>query len=257
MDDVLADPDLSQVYASQPSGFVSWRDPVKEILWVSYTCRGGRVLNNAVVHDTQAGEGEDDLWHSEVSKENVLAMLDNFHPTPRKIVQLASEDGIKVHHLFKRNPMTSFVRGRTIIVGDAAHVMMPTHAAGGSIAVETAAALEVLFRDMSHDDTTNPNDGSISENFQKRLEAFDRVRVPRCNLTLLASNAGPRWLDVPGVEDEIRRFYQGPLPPAGSLPWGRQFRETLFNHDAYRAAEEALAALALGRQPPSVENGGT
>ena len=232
MDDVMADPELRAQFDDRPPGFQSWRDPVKEILWVSYTCRGGKVLNNAVVHETQAGEGEEDLWHSEVSKDKVLAMLENFHPTPKKIVQLANEDGIKVHHLFKRPPLSSFVRGRAVVVGDAAHVMMPTHAAGGAVAIETAASLEVLLRGV---------DGRDMATLGERLILFDKLRIPRCNLTMLASNAGPAWLAVPGVEEDVRKFYQGPLPPAGSLPWGHEFREVLFNHDAFRAAEDALA----------------
>jgi len=240
MDDVLADDDLNPIFANTLPGFKSWRDPIKEILWVSYTCRGDKVLNNAVVHTTQTGEGEDDLWHSEVTKDKVLAMLENYHPTPKKIVQLANEDGIKVHHLFKRPALTSFVNGRAVVVGDAAHVMLPTHAAGGAISIESAAALEVLLKGVS---------GRDFATLSKRLELFDRVRIPRCNLTMLASNAGPAWLAVPGVEEEVRKFYQGPLPPAGSLPWGHQFRDVLFNHDAYRAAKEALA------QPPSGRGG--
>ncbi|KAK0634112.1 hypothetical protein B0T14DRAFT_467396 [Immersiella caudata] len=230
MDDVLADPDLAEQY-NRPPGFQSWTDPASEILWVSYTCRSGKVLNNAVVHPTQAGEGEEDLWHSEAPKDKVLAMLENFHPTPKKIVHLANEDGIKVHHLFKRPALTSFVRGRTIVVGDAAHVMMPTHAAGGAIAIETAASLEVLFKGISCKDEVV---------LKKRLELFDKLRMPRCNLTMTASNAGPGWIAVPGVEEEVRRFYAGPLPPVGSVPWGSAFREFLFHHDEYRAAEEAL-----------------
>ncbi|KAK1757984.1 3-hydroxybenzoate 6-hydroxylase [Echria macrotheca] len=233
MDDVLADPDLRPIYDGKLPGFKSWRDPVKEILWVSYTCRGGKVLNNAVVHPTQAGEGDDDLWHSHASRDQVFAMLENFHPAvPMRIVNLASEDGIKVHHLFKRPALTSFVNGRAVVIGDAAHVMMPTHAAGAAIAIESTAALEVLMAGVEAGDHTT---------LAKQLALFDKLRIPRCNFTMLASNAGPAWLAVPGVEQEIRRFYHGPLPPAGAMPWGHQFREALFNHDAYKAAEEALA----------------
>lgn len=231
MDDVDEDEGLRECFAGLP-GFRSWRDAERDILWVSYTCRGGRILNNALVHATRQGEGEEDLWHSEVNRERVLSLLEGFHETPKTLVGLPSEDGIKVHHLFKRPALESFVRGRALVVGDAAHVMMPTHAAGGAVGIESAAALEVLFKGV---------DGKDEKILKERLRLFDLLRIPRCNLTMLASNAGPQWLAVPGVEDEVRRFYSGPLPPAGALPWGQQFREVLFNHDAYRAAEEALA----------------
>ncbi|KAK5651808.1 hypothetical protein OQA88_11676 [Cercophora sp. LCS_1] len=235
MEDVNREEDLRECFSGLP-GFRSWRDASRDILWVSYTCRDGTILNNALVHATREGEGEEDLWHSEVTRDRVLDLLEGFHETPRKIVSLPNEDGIKVHHLFKRPALESFVRGRTVVVGDAAHVMMPTHAAGGAIGIESAAALEVLFKDV---------DGTDETLLQERLRLFDQLRIPRCNLTMLASNAGPQWLAVPGVEEDVRRFYSGPLPPAGALPWGRQFREVLFNHDAYRAAEQALAGVAV------------
>ncbi|KAK1830617.1 3-hydroxybenzoate 6-hydroxylase [Podospora conica] len=232
--DVLADPALRAIYdpATTLPGFRRFRDADKDILWVTYTCRGGRALNNAVVHPTQPGEGDDSLWHSTVAPAAVLAMLDNFHDVPRRIVGLASEDGIKVHRLFKRPALGSFVRGRAVVVGDAAHIMLPTHAAGGALAIESAAALEVLLRGV---------DGRDKETMGARLAMFDRLRVPRCNLTMLASNAGPPWLAVPGVEEEVRKYYDGPLPPAGALPWMAEFREALFHYDVYGAAEEMLA----------------
>ncbi|KAK0612502.1 hypothetical protein B0T17DRAFT_461632, partial [Bombardia bombarda] len=230
-DDVMADPDLRANYAGELPGFLGWHDPVKEVFWVTYTCRGGKVLNNAVVHSTQAGDGEHDQWYSPVTKSQVLEALENFHPSAKKIVDMASEDGIKVHHLFSRPPLTSFVRGRTAVIGDAAHVMLPTHAAGGSIAIESAASIETLFKGV---------DGRDEAIVKQRLRLFDKLRIPRCNLTMLASNAGPEWLDVPGLEDEIRRFYSGPLPPAGTRPWTKEFRELLFHHNEYGAAEHAL-----------------
>lgn len=205
---------------------------------MSYTCRGGKVLNNAVVHETQVGEGDgDDLWHSPASREQVLNVLSNFHPTAQKIVNMANEDGIVVHHLFKRPALPSFTRGRTVVVGDAAHVMLPSHAAAGGIAIESAATLEVLFRDVH---------GKDMETVRERMELFDQLRVPRCNLTMFASNAGPRWLDVPGVEQDIRRFYKGPLPPRGALPWSTPFRKLLFHHNEFDAAEKALASFEDG-----------
>ncbi|EGZ78691.1 FAD/NAD(P)-binding domain-containing protein [Neurospora tetrasperma FGSC 2509] len=240
-------------------GFLSWHDPIKDVLWVSYPCRGGRVLNNAIVHDTppqpsgEAGESSPPGrgWSTAVGKEEVLKVLSGFHGAVRALVDLAygeegeekegeengrgtGEKGIKVHHLFKRPALNSFVRGKAVVIGDAAHVMMPTHAAGGAIAIESAATMEVLFRDF-------PSDPPQLEEFVKRrLQLFDQLRIPRCNLTMLASNAGPKWLNVEGVEEEARRYYKGPLPHKDTLPWTKEFREVLFCYDAFEAAEEEV-----------------
>ena len=232
MDDALAVPSLRAQYAGELPGFMAWCDPIKDVFWVTYQCRGGKVLNIAIVHNTQTGEGEEDMWHSPVSKTQVLAIVENFHPSVKELVSMASEDGIKVHHLHKRPALTSFVRGRTVVVGDAAHVMMPTHAAGAGIAIESAASLEVLFGKV---------DGKDGPALKQRLELFDQLRIPRCNLTMLVSNAGPEGLQVPGVEEEIRKFYPGPLPPLDAQPYSKPFREVLFHHNEYHAAEQALA----------------
>jgi salicylate hydroxylase len=242
MDDVMADPVLRAQYEGELSGYTAYSSPDMKLLWVTYTCRGGKVLNNALVHTTQTGEGEpgeENQWHAPVSRDQVLSRLEGFHPSLKKIVAMASEDGIKVHNLFKRPALTSFVRGVTAVLGDAAHVMLPTHGAGGGIAIESAASLEVLFSRV---------DGRNGAMVQQRLAVFDKLRIPRCNLTMLASNGGPEWRQIPGVVEEIRRFYSGPLPPAGLLQYNKPFREIFFCHDEFRAAEQALAQL---NQAPS------
>ncbi|KAH9900441.1 FAD/NAD(P)-binding domain-containing protein [Xylariomycetidae sp. FL2044] len=275
-----ADPVLAAQFADdQLPGFLAWADARKDVFWASYTCRHNTVLNNAVVHDSSIGisddENEDDdeeedgndvksskkknnnnsnPWNRPASKRRVLETLENFHPAARKIVSLASEDGIKVHRLFARPPLASFVRGRAVIVGDAAHAMMPTHAAGGAMAIETAGVLEVVLFTVSGVNgvllgTTSTTSTTTTDNnttttttmgIDERLRIFDRLRVPRCNLAMLASNAGPAWLDVPGLEEEIRRFYKGPLPGRGERPWGDEFREVLFGYDGVGEAEKAM-----------------
>ncbi|KAI1824899.1 FAD/NAD(P)-binding domain-containing protein [Xylaria intraflava] len=285
MDDVMADPELARLYRGAPPGFLGWSDAEKHILWVNYTCRGGTMLNNAVVHETvdhsssvpssdnncEPGHGDqseqtqneqheerDMLWHASAAKISVLETLSNFHPAAQRIVSMASEDGIRVHQLFKRPPLESFVRGRTAIIGDAAHVMLPTHAAGGAVAIESAGVLEVLFQDSAENLASGADgcDGGLDTGnsperreqgidrrahfIKRRLQLFDKLRIPRCNLTMLVSNAGPEGLCVPGVEEEIRRFYQGPLPPKDALPWSDEFREVLFRYNAFHEARQAL-----------------
>ncbi len=54
-------------------------------------------------------------------------------------------DHIKVRHGMYRCPLNSFIYGKAVVVGDAAHVMLPSHAAGASVAIESAGVFGVLM----------------------------------------------------------------------------------------------------------------
>lgn len=231
---IMADDDVRPLYKDELPGFLGIADPPGKNLCISYTCRGGSVLNCAFVHDTKRDQDETDIWNSPATPEQVHETAKNYNPTFHKLIDMAGEDGIKVHHLLHRPAMSTFTRGRGLVVGDAAHVMIPTHAAGGSVAIESAAAIEVLFRTQSLPDTN-------AETIAQRLALFDKLRIPRCNMTMLLSNAGPPGLAIPGVEQEIRKYYDGPLPPPGCIPWTAPLREIMFDYDGYAVAEKELA----------------
>ncbi|KAI0200712.1 FAD/NAD(P)-binding domain-containing protein [Astrocystis sublimbata] len=244
-------------------GFVGWSDPRKNVFWVAYTCSGGTVLSNAVVHDTvdangngngarrgRAGDGKSNAadgetsWRTPATKAAVYATCSNFNPSILRLVSMASDDDIQVHQLFQRPPLESFVRGRTAIIGDAAHVMMPTHAAGAAMSIESAGVLEVLFENVQGNGNSFANWTSRHRQqiIKERLALFDKLRIPRCNLAMILSNAGPEGLRRPGVEEDIRKFYHGPLPSRNALPWSAEFRGLLFNYNVFIAGTQALGA---------------
>ncbi|KAI0455673.1 FAD/NAD(P)-binding domain-containing protein [Xylaria acuta] len=276
---LVSRPEIKEAFSGPFEGFIGWSDPTKQVFWVAYACSGGAVLSNAVVHDTEDhipsqfssddknsssdhsaesertesgkdNEAENTSWHTPATKEAVLKTCSNFHPSIRQLVSLASDDGIRVHRLFKRPPLETFVSGRTAVIGDAAHVMMPTHAAGCAMAIESAGVLEVLFKGLEGHLNSSANWDSNRRELviRERLELFDKLRIPRCNLAMLLSNAGPEGLRLPGVEQEIRRFYQGPLPSKEKVPWSAEFREVLFNYNAFEEAPQALKDEAERRR---------
>ncbi|KAI0024721.1 FAD/NAD(P)-binding domain-containing protein [Xylariomycetidae sp. FL0641] len=275
MEDVRADADTASLFPEDAApGFTAWAGAGPEPpLWVTYTCRGGRVLNNALMHDSSGSSSsrprgtennggrrdEHAEWHAPAGEAQVLRTAAGFHAAPRKLARLAAaEDGIRVHRLFRRAALPSFVRGRAVVVGDAAHVMLPTHAAGGALAVESAAVLEGLLRlpvpggeeeeeeEEGKQEKEEERRRRIRTMVTERLRLFDRLRVPRCNMTMLLSNAGPAGVAVPGVVDEIRRFYDGELPPPGAMPWSDECRKVLFDYDAFEEAERALKESMVG-----------
>jgi salicylate hydroxylase len=110
-----------------------------------------------------------------------------------------------------------------LILTDAAH------AQGTAVALEDSAAFEILFRDLE--------DPALVE---ERLRVFEKVRLPRGALTQILSNAGMGRHAVPEVEEEIRKFYQGPLPPPDALPYSAPFRDLFFTYNIFEEARKAL-----------------
>ena len=109
------------------------------------------------------------------------------------------------------------------------------HAQGTAVALEDAAAFEVLFSNLE-------DAGLVKE----RLGLFERVRLPRGAMTQIVSNAGHGRHAVPEVAKEVRRFYQGPLPPPDAQAYSKPFRDLFFGYDVFEEARKALEGDARG-----------
>ncbi|TID25646.1 3-hydroxybenzoate 6-hydroxylase [Venturia nashicola] len=245
MERLMSDPAVSTLFEDQGPGFLGIRSGIvdrhNDVFFASYACRGNEVLNCAIVHNTRSQQGDHQMtsWNEPASLDDILQTIQNFHPTARKILELASTDGadIKVYNLMIREALSTFVRDTTVVIGDAAHVMLPTYAAGGAVTIESAACLGELFEGIS---------APISKDLiKKRLGLYDELRLGRCNMTMLLSNAGFAGISAPGVEAEVRKFYQGPVPQPGSISWSAEIRAIWFEYDVF---EETAERLELDRE---------
>jgi salicylate hydroxylase len=79
-------------------------------------------------------------------------------------------ENIKLWQLRDQDPLPTYVRGRTVLIGDSAHAMTPHQGQGGTQAVEDAEA----FRLFLADNVTSADVPSI-------LKDFDSVRRPRAS----------------------------------------------------------------------------
>jgi 2-polyprenyl-6-methoxyphenol hydroxylase-like FAD-dependent oxidoreductase len=84
---------------------------------------------------------------------------------------------VKVHTLMGYGLLDKITRGRAVLIGDAAHPILPTHAQGGGYSLEDAAALEVLFQGNIH-----------PQEVPERLQLFQNVRLSRCSVMQIMSN---------------------------------------------------------------------
>jgi salicylate hydroxylase len=124
----------------------------------------------ALVPDMKAEVDTENSW---TSKGNLKTLLDEYKDFPRWATapfRLAGDD-IGLWQLRDIEPLETWHRGRTILIGDAAHAMLPTQGQGASQAIEDAEALGAYFSDFG-------NNTSFEE-VKARLEAVFKARYER------------------------------------------------------------------------------
>lgn len=66
----------------------------------------------------------------------------------RNVLERQSETGILLHDIYDLKPLKTFVYGRTILMGDAAHATTPNMGQGASQAMEDAIVLVNCLENM-------------------------------------------------------------------------------------------------------------
>jgi len=87
----------------------------------------------------------DEAWRVTADAQQIRAHFDGWHPAVNQLldnVNLGERWG-----MFQVSPMSSWYRGRVVLIGDAAHGMMPHHGQGAISSFEDAVALAHLFND--------------------------------------------------------------------------------------------------------------
>ncbi|SPO25639.1 related to Salicylate hydroxylase [Ustilago trichophora] len=162
---------------------------------ICYTCKyDGRDLLNiiAVVPDEGLFESSTESWSAKGSLADLAASFSEFPATARKILAQATECAL--YQLRDQDPLEVWHRNRVLIIGDAAHPMLPHLGQGGSQAIEDAEALAYVLK------TTKGLDRL--ENIESALERVQTLRYYRATVSQERSRSqalGPR----PGSQEEM------------------------------------------------------
>ncbi|KAF5568670.1 3-hydroxybenzoate 6-hydroxylase [Fusarium napiforme] len=227
--EINKDPDLEAIFKNQDPGFWVPFDLSTGTFLVTYPCRDGKMLNVAFRHKTKAENEHAVDWNTDTSVQDITAMVGGFNPLVAKLFSLSTS--VSVHKLFRREPLETYTRGRAVMIGDAAHPIQPTHAQGAVLAIEEAATLEAIFKDMQS-----------PEMVAERLSLYNDILKRRIHVTQLLSDAQP------GISSVLRKraediWGEGIFPPE-AMNFTKPIRDFFYAWDVMEEAEKILERVA-------------
>jgi salicylate hydroxylase len=241
MKDILEDEETKPFFEGQEPGFWAPALPAKGVMAVTYPCRDNTILNVIAVyrkmgqHTTSEEDVVIDDWNFPATHEDLERVLDGFHPSVKKLFLKSPE--VKVYTQMKRPPLETMTKGKTVLVGDASHPMLLTHAQGVSSSLEDAAALELFLADLPPSASV---ESAPSQALLQRLKQFEKFRLPRVSATQILTEPiapGPKAGELfKKQEDEIRKYYSGPLPATGAMPHSPPICQFFFSYDVRKEA---------------------
>ncbi|KAF1955749.1 FAD binding domain-containing protein [Byssothecium circinans] len=112
----------------------------------------GLVLDHRMNEDPNSAQS----W---VAEGDLNKMLDTFTSFPDSTKDMFRQaESIGLWQLRDLDPLETWTKGRVILIGDAAHAMLPTQGQGASQAIEDAEALGALFADLDTDAPVSERD---------------------------------------------------------------------------------------------------
>lgn len=180
-----------------PEAIQFWMGPDAHLLHYAIGGAAEEVNLLAVVEGPPSWEA--DRWLTEVEPGEVLARFDGWHPAATEMVAAAAPTAR--WGLFVVETLLRWYRGRVVLLGDAAHAMLPHHGQGANTTLEDSFTLAALLADARRDD------------LEPVLAAYQRLRRARTRQIARSSWETNALLhlrdddpDLPRRDQKMRRF---------------------------------------------------
>jgi salicylate hydroxylase len=121
-------------------------------------------------------------WTSEGSLPKLLESFSEFPAWVKDLFNTASE-APALYQLRDIDPLSTWIRGRAILIGDAAHAMLPTQGQGASQSFEDAEALQAFLGDVTATSSQDEIRGCLESVFEARyaratlIQAYSRQQA--------------------------------------------------------------------------------
>ena len=147
---------------------VKWWGPDRHIVTYKIDPRRDELY---FIASTPEPEFSVESWSAPGNVDEMIAAYSGFHPDAMIILESAPE--VRKWALIEREPLTGWTAEQTILIGDAAHPMLPYMAQGAGASMEDAVILARCLNDVDED--------GIDEAFN-RCEKNRRIRTTEIQL---------------------------------------------------------------------------
>lgn len=172
----------------EPGAIQFWPGPGGHML--HYAIEGGSIVNFLAVVDR--AEWTESSWKVETTVEEALAAFEGWHPAVREMVG-AVEDDPAWWALHDYAPLGRWSMGRVVLIGDAAHAMLPHQGQGANQAIEDAVALARLLSETRSDE------------HESAFSRYENLRMKRTRRAQRYSRFPAMYLHMPDGKEVERR----------------------------------------------------
>lgn len=194
-----------------------WPFPEYNVLWCAkrrhflvFPISANKTLNIVAFATKDESEVEDtrESWTQRCTRDEVERDFAGFEPIVQHIIRSMPDPSSK-WRLNYREPLDQWVwmKGKLVILGDAAHSMMPHQGAGAGQAVEDAYVLAKCLEDYLGGKTRAEGQGRNDEvELQKWMQYYQDVRLPRAQKVAVTSKQAGEMYEMVSPELEGKDF---------------------------------------------------
>ena len=183
-----------------------WLGPNKH--FVTYHVNGGKNLNCVCLVEQDGWFNES--WSEKGEIEELKKAYKGWNRTIETLLQHADPNTLYKWALHDRLPMKQWSKGRIIVLGDAAHPMLPFLAQGAAMAIEDGAVLANCIDNF--------------DEVEEALKYFEKIRKPRTSYVQSAARRNAKVLHLSGLAAIFRNLVMGYI--------GNKIFKKLYSYDA-------------------------